>query len=318
MIATNSVGDSTAVASSSNTFCVVTNSESVDTDGDGLSDAQELQMGTDPCNPDTDGDGFSDGVEVASGSDPLDANSTPLTGAKSGYIVSFGFSVLNTGVATSQSLEADSPVFSVLNTVSSGSQLTQEADSPVFSVLNSGSSAGVSHEADSSLFSVLNNGTNSLSSQKQVSTDKGGTKSPQQSSLSAQPTSRVAKMNIQLVLLAETDTDGDGLSDEQERKLGTDPANADTDDDGYSDGLEVALRSDPLDPKSLPDVRPPAILTGPLLEIENLISTIPSTPVGQQPQAAIREERRTRFLRGMLAVFTWSHAHKQSFAEGEQ
>ena len=35
-----------------------------DSDGDGLSDALEAQLGTDPWRKDTDGDGFSDGVEV--------------------------------------------------------------------------------------------------------------------------------------------------------------------------------------------------------------------------------------------------------------
>lgn len=38
--------------------------DQVDSDGDGLTDAQELALGTDPLNPDTDGDGFSDGAEV--------------------------------------------------------------------------------------------------------------------------------------------------------------------------------------------------------------------------------------------------------------
>jgi hypothetical protein len=36
----------------------------VDSDGDGLSDAAESSLGTDPQNPDTDGDGLSDGEEV--------------------------------------------------------------------------------------------------------------------------------------------------------------------------------------------------------------------------------------------------------------
>ncbi len=46
----------------------------VDTDGDGLTDADEQSVyGTNPLLADTDGDGISDGVEVASGTDPLTA-----------------------------------------------------------------------------------------------------------------------------------------------------------------------------------------------------------------------------------------------------
>jgi len=36
----------------------------LDSDGDGLSDAEELKLGTNPHNPDTDGDGLTDGEEV--------------------------------------------------------------------------------------------------------------------------------------------------------------------------------------------------------------------------------------------------------------
>ncbi|MEM6582905.1 MAG: LamG-like jellyroll fold domain-containing protein [Pseudomonadota bacterium] len=50
----------------------------LDDDGDGLSDLDELQLGTDPLNPDTDGDGSSDAEELANETDPLDAAS-PLT-----------------------------------------------------------------------------------------------------------------------------------------------------------------------------------------------------------------------------------------------
>jgi hypothetical protein len=35
-----------------------------DADGDGLSDAEEANLGTDPHNPDTDGDGLTDGAEI--------------------------------------------------------------------------------------------------------------------------------------------------------------------------------------------------------------------------------------------------------------
>lgn len=45
-----------------------------DTDGDGLTDGEEVNTyGTDPLNPDTDGGSISDGQEIIDGTDPLDA-----------------------------------------------------------------------------------------------------------------------------------------------------------------------------------------------------------------------------------------------------
>jgi hypothetical protein len=43
----------------------------LDNDGDGLTNAEELALGTDPDNPDTSGDGVSDYVKVTLGLDPL-------------------------------------------------------------------------------------------------------------------------------------------------------------------------------------------------------------------------------------------------------
>lgn len=43
----------------------------LDCDNDGLTNIQELQLGTHPLNPDTDGDGVADGVEISDFSDPL-------------------------------------------------------------------------------------------------------------------------------------------------------------------------------------------------------------------------------------------------------
>jgi hypothetical protein len=43
----------------------------VDSDNDGLTNAEEKQYGTDPQNPDTDGDGYKDGEEVKNGYNPL-------------------------------------------------------------------------------------------------------------------------------------------------------------------------------------------------------------------------------------------------------
>lgn len=53
---------------------------SVDTDGDELSDADEIAIyGTDPNNLDTDGDGFADGLEISSEYSPLSTNDAKLS-----------------------------------------------------------------------------------------------------------------------------------------------------------------------------------------------------------------------------------------------
>jgi len=52
-----------------------------DQDNDGLTNAEEDNLGTDPTNPDSDGDGINDGDEVDNGSEPLDScNPDPTAG----------------------------------------------------------------------------------------------------------------------------------------------------------------------------------------------------------------------------------------------
>lgn len=54
------------------------NDDHLDADGDGLTNLQEYELGTNPCNPDTDGDGMPDGWEIAHGLDPLDPSDALL------------------------------------------------------------------------------------------------------------------------------------------------------------------------------------------------------------------------------------------------
>lgn len=56
---------------------LVSHSSTLDSDGDGLSDLEECALGTQADDPDSDGDGVTDGVEVAQGTDPISSASQP-------------------------------------------------------------------------------------------------------------------------------------------------------------------------------------------------------------------------------------------------
>jgi hypothetical protein len=74
----------TAPRYSDMSFYRVVSLGALDTDGDGVPDAVEVALGTDPDVPDwiqdTDIDGFSDGLEIVNGSNPDDINSRILRG----------------------------------------------------------------------------------------------------------------------------------------------------------------------------------------------------------------------------------------------
>jgi len=57
----------------------------------------------------------------------------------------------------------------------------------------------------------------------------------------------------------KADVDGDGLTLEDEEKVGTDPNNPDTDGDGVWDGDEVKRGTDPLRPETSADTNPPTV-----------------------------------------------------------
>jgi len=54
----------------------IPNSVDTDDDGDGISDVEEIALGTDPLDADTDNDGVNDGQEVLDGSNPTDRGSS--------------------------------------------------------------------------------------------------------------------------------------------------------------------------------------------------------------------------------------------------
>ena len=72
LIATNAAGGSNPIAAAGNTLQII--DPNGDADGDGLTNAVEIAIGTDPLNPTTSGDGLPDGWQVFYGINPLDAS----------------------------------------------------------------------------------------------------------------------------------------------------------------------------------------------------------------------------------------------------
>jgi len=95
------------------------------------------------------------------------------------------------------------------------------------------------------------------------------------------------------------DIDNDGLTNEEERILGTNPYKPDTDNDGISDGKEKKLGTDPFDPADPPErPRPPYIPAA--------ITPPPAPPKGQ-----VKINSYSKKIRNISRRGTWLN-----FAEG--
>ncbi len=244
-----------------------------DCDADGLSLAQETTEGTDPDNPDTDGDGISDGQEVnTDGTDPLDSCS------------SVGGTPLPTddcdgdGNPNQTDPNPDSPVAAddlaradvgdpeiidvlsnddylpgpsiTLNDTGTGSAAGTVDLDPLTGLLTYTALAGEFNTTVTVVYQVCNGpvcttATVSISIPKCLDSD-GDEVCDEDDPFPADPCEPSDDPNW--VSQGTNDCDGDGLSTDEELALGTDPENPDTDGDTVPDGQEVNTDStDPLD-----------------------------------------------------------------------
>lgn len=170
-----------------------------DTDGDGLTDDEEVTTGTDPGDDDSDDDGITDGHEVDLGTDPTDPD-TDGDGILDGTEI---------GLTEPEGDDTDTSTF------------VPDADpTTTTDPLDDDTDDGGTSDGDEDI-------------------DHDGEVDPGE----CDPLDGTDDD-----LCAEPDSDGDGLTDEEEVELGTDPFDDDTDDDGITDGNEVDLGTDPTDP----------------------------------------------------------------------
>ncbi|MCP3747558.1 S-layer homology domain-containing protein [Paenibacillus sp. A3M_27_13] len=80
-----------------------------DSDGDGLTNAKEIQLGTNPNNKDSDFDGWEDAYELKKGTNPLEAD-TDLDGLKDSIEEKFGMDPLNPDTNGNGIKDGDEPV----------------------------------------------------------------------------------------------------------------------------------------------------------------------------------------------------------------
>ncbi|TSJ45571.1 gliding motility-associated C-terminal domain-containing protein [Fluviicola chungangensis] len=220
----------------------------IDTDGDGLTDFDEVtNTGTDPNNPDTDGDGYGDGDEVNFGSDPLnpcdpnpanpvcDQDGDGLTNAEE---ASAGTDPTNPDTDGDGVLDGEE-VHGV-DDPSTPYVVTGISD-PLDSCDPINTSPACDSDGDG-----LNNGDEATNGTdpNNPDTDGDGFNDGYEVNNNSDPLDPCDPNTTS----ASCDVDGDGLTNGEEATNGTNPNNPDTDGDGVLDGEEVHGVDDPSTP----------------------------------------------------------------------
>ena len=186
-----------------------------DTDGDGLTDADEATRGTDPTDPDTDGDGTPDGAEVTAGQDPLDRD-TDDDGLSDGDEARIG--------TNPRDPDTD------------GDGIADGTERGVTDPLPDPDGPGPLEGTEPARFTPDADPTTTTDPLDRDTDDGGladGTEDPNRNGR------RDPGERDPLDPADDDDADRDGLADPDEVIAGTDPNNPDTDGDGLPDGIET-------------------------------------------------------------------------------
>jgi hypothetical protein len=222
-----------------------------DPDMDGLTNLEELVLGTDPDDPDTDGDGFEDGEENLSGiwNGPSDPGTDPRLADTDGDGLADGVENPDLPFVDQNQTGTDpNNPDSDNDFLDDGFEVANDLD-PTDGTGDNGDTGDPDGDGVDNFDERLN-GTD-----------------PQNPDTDGDTLSDLVETNTGFFFDAsdtgtnplEPDTDGDGLRDDAENpdlpfvdlnQPGTDPNLADTDNDGFGDKQEIDLGTDPTDPNS--------------------------------------------------------------------
>lgn len=204
-----------------------------DSDSDGLSDIIERALGTDPWLSDTDGDGLADLLEVVNQQHPLDSDHDRMINA-------LDIDDDNDGIPTVAESKQDTDSDGVpdyLDLDADGDGIPDHKEAGISGV--DADNDGVVDEYDVDQSGGEDHNGDGIDSAR-VLPDRDG--------------DGIADVRDVLDDGVAGDLDQDGLSNQLERQLGTDPLSPDSDSDGVPDTLEIGTGAVPLDTDS--DGRP--------------------------------------------------------------
>lgn len=218
-----------------------------DTDGDGLPDGHELDIGLSPTNEDTDengvadgdedqdSDGLSNGRELSLGTSAINADSDG-DGLQDGLEIALSLNPLKQDTDDNGTVDGDED--------SDGDGLTNALE--LAHGLNPADATDAAQDSDGDGLSNKSELLNHHTDPRDADSDNDGLPDGIEVSLALNP--NAGDSDGDGTADADEDSDGDGLSNGDEIDAGTALGNADSDADGLSDGLELALGLNPLDP----------------------------------------------------------------------
>ncbi len=208
-----------------------------DPDGDGLTTAEEIRLGTDPGKSDTDGDTWDDGIEHLTNSDPLVAdrpNSDPPS-----FFEDPLSSMVNTADEMTGGIARD-----LLSQLDPNPTEIQPGTDP--NIAPSGPASddpGFFKDPLGTIAGGVDDMTGGIAGRLGDAFEEVGKADPDGDGV---PTATEIRIGTDPAAWEDNpDTDGDHLSDRYEVELGSDPGSHDSDRDGLTDFQELDLGTDP-------------------------------------------------------------------------